>query len=191
MLLAQQTDPFAAGAKSKIRLPKSAIVGSNAERKAAWDRLSENEKSQLIDKFKSIFEQAKAKSHKSEKPLDTILTFAAANKSRRFVNAQTRETIKSKNNSSLAMPLRPEPCDGCEPPPDPNPTPTDQSSPIGFLDGIDVNMATINGWSFDPDNPSASNDVHIYINGPAGGGGIGFAITTNQLRPDVNQAYGN
>lgn len=199
LLLAQQADPFTAGAKSKLKLPKNAIIGSNAERRAAWEKLSETEKNQRLEKFKAILENAKIKAlkdKKAEKPSDTVLTFTYDNKSRKFLNAKTREVkAKDKNDGSATAYLRPAPCDDCDPLPDPTPEPTpppqggNQYPPIGFLDGIDVNAATINGWSFDPDNPSVSNDVHIYIDGPAGSG-TGFAITASQPRPDVNQAYG-
>ena len=67
------------------------------------------------------------------------------------------------NNPGMMM--RPsDPCDedpwdpNCEPPPS-----GDQYSPIGYFDSVDVYGTTgyISGWTFDPDNPNVSNDVHI------------------------------
>ena len=76
------------------------------------------------------------------------------------------------------------------PPPTPTPNgPPNNSSPRGNLDGVNGTDRSIWGWSFDPDNPSASNAVHIYINGPAGSG-TGYAITADQPRADVNNAFG-
>lgn len=194
LLRAQQTSPFDSGAKSRLKLPKNAIAGSNAERKAAWDKLSEDEKNQHINKFKSILEQAKTKKQKSEKPLDTVLTFLTPNKQKRLVRAETRETLKSKDGApAAALRLLPEPCEGCEPPfpdPDPTPNPGNQSSPVGHLDLIDINTATVQGWTFDPDNSSASNEVHIYIDGPAGQGTFAGSTIANVPRPDVNNAFG-
>lgn len=73
--------------------------------------------------------------------------------------------------------------------PTPTPTMTNNSSPAGNFDGIDGNNLTLTGWSYDPDDPHNSNDVHIYIGGPAGTG-TGYAITANGSRPDVNNAFG-
>jgi hypothetical protein len=60
--------------------------------------------------------------------------------------------------------------------------------PIGYFDGIDSNYFAW-GWALDSDTPSAPINIHVYIDGPAGGGGTfvaGFAA--NQPRADVNQA---
>lgn len=98
---------------------------------------------------------------------------------------------KSQKSSTLTeqnMALRP-PDDGGDPPVDPPPQ-GDQSSPVGVFDSVDSNTGYASGWSYDPDNPSLSNDVHIYIGGPAGSGAAGYATTANQPRPDVNQAFG-
>lgn len=64
-------------------------------------------------------------------------------------------------------------------------------SPIGYLnDGIGSDWK-VKGWSLDPDNPTASNVVHIYIDGPAGGGGSHIGtVTANLPRPDVNTVTG-
>lgn len=56
-----------------------------------------------------------------------------------------------------------------------NPT----QSPIGFLDGIDANRNAY-GWSLDPDDPSNSNNVEIYIDGV-----IAATIPANIASPDV------
>ena len=49
----------------------------------------------------------------------------------------------------------------------------------------------VSGWAFDPDTPSQSIAVHVYIGGPAGSSsGECHAITANTVRADVNSAYG-
>ena len=60
--------------------------------------------------------------------------------------------------------------------------------PIGYLDGIDAN-GTASGWTYDSDAATQSNDVQIYINGPAGSGTLLATVTTNNSRPDVNSYY--
>lgn len=65
---------------------------------------------------------------------------------------------------------------------------TTDTAPTGFLDGADCNQ--FNGWTYDPDTSSASNDVHFYANGPAGSGVFVGSITANTSRPDVNAAFG-
>jgi hypothetical protein len=64
------------------------------------------------------------------------------------------------------------------------------ATPIGYFDAIDSD-GVISGWAVDLDAPSTSIDVHVYMDGPAGGGGklIGIAKAAFP-RPDVNQAIG-
>lgn len=64
------------------------------------------------------------------------------------------------------------------------------NAPIGYFDSIDPDGYAI-GWSLDADLSSQSNTVHLYVNGPAGGGGafIG-SIVADVPRPDVNQSTG-
>lgn len=62
--------------------------------------------------------------------------------------------------------------------------------PIGVVDGLAANGA-INGWAYDPDNSSKSIAIHVYLDAPAGAGGIfQGAVLANLPRPDVNQAAG-
>ncbi|MEM9775892.1 MAG: hypothetical protein AAF902_15050 [Chloroflexota bacterium] len=58
------------------------------------------------------------------------------------------------------------------------------AEPTGVFDGISSNFE-IWGWALDLDTPNSSIDVHIYIDNQ-----LVDAVTTNELRPDVNQAYG-
>ncbi len=99
------------------------------------------------------------------------------------------DTSQSTAPESENLMMRP-PDEDPFPPDDPpyDPPTGDQSSPTGWLDSVDSGYAS--GWSYDPDNPNVSNDVHIYIGGPAGSGAAGYAVTANQPRPDVNQAFG-
>ncbi len=61
--------------------------------------------------------------------------------------------------------------------------------PIGALDSATCSLIT--GWTFDPDDTPTSLTIHVYKNGPAGGGGsfVG-GYTANVSRPDINTAYG-
>jgi hypothetical protein len=73
----------------------------------------------------------------------------------------------------------------------PNPDPPQTSSPIGYQDSVNANgSGNAAGWSLDPDNPSQSNTVHFYIDGPAGSGTFIGSIVANIPRPDVNQTTG-
>ncbi len=64
------------------------------------------------------------------------------------------------------------------------------SSPLGWLDSVDPSNWKVKGWSYDPDNSSASNTVHIYIDGPAGTGTFAGQVNADKPRSDVNNAYG-
>jgi hypothetical protein len=64
------------------------------------------------------------------------------------------------------------------------------ATPIGYFDGLD-GSGVIWGWVIDLDAPSESLDIHIYMDGPAGGGGRLIGTTkAGAPRPDVNQATG-
>jgi peptidoglycan/xylan/chitin deacetylase (PgdA/CDA1 family) len=58
--------------------------------------------------------------------------------------------------------------------------------PIGRLDGAGADgtgRVTVRGWTIDPDTPTVSTPVHVYVDGH------GNAITANLPRPDVAAAY--
>lgn len=66
-------------------------------------------------------------------------------------------------------------------------------TPRGALDEVTATPGAVKvrGWTFDPDAPSRSLLVHIYIGpqpGEPGGGAVEFSA--NSSRPDVNSAYG-
>ena len=64
------------------------------------------------------------------------------------------------------------------------------ATPIGFVEGID-STGVISGWALDPDAPSTSIEVHVYMDGPAGGGGRLIGVVEAAFpRPDVNQSTG-
>jgi hypothetical protein len=70
-------------------------------------------------------------------------------------------------------------------------TASTNTAPLGSFDEIRLSDGVVRGWSLDPDNKSVPNQVHIYIDGPAGSGGtLLAAITTDFLRSDVNINYG-
>ncbi len=71
-------------------------------------------------------------------------------------------------------------------------------SPKGALDGVGApcrlnadgsRTGAVSGWGFDPTQPNASIQVHLYFDGPAGSG-KGFPVQADQPSPDVNAAYG-
>jgi len=61
--------------------------------------------------------------------------------------------------------------------------------PVGNLDQIDP-TGLIRGWTYDPDSSSVSNQVQIYLNGPAGSGTLIATITANVDRPDIRTTFG-
>jgi hypothetical protein len=70
------------------------------------------------------------------------------------------------------------------------PPPTN-NAPVGTFDEIRLSDGVIRGWSYDPDATSASNQIHIYIDGAAGAGGtLLTGAATNVLRSDINSAFG-
>ena len=65
---------------------------------------------------------------------------------------------------------------------------TPRASVIGALEGIDSSGIAF-GWAQDTDTPSASISVHVYLNGPAGGGGT-FAGAVTASIPRGNPGLG-
>ncbi|MCI9533051.1 MAG: leucine-rich repeat protein [Lachnospiraceae bacterium] len=70
--------------------------------------------------------------------------------------------------------------------------PSEPQSPIGSIDVVtgENNSIRVRGWAFDPQNPSESIHVHVYVGGEAGNGGTGYNIVANKKRTDVGDAYG-
>ena len=66
--------------------------------------------------------------------------------------------------------------------------------PVGFFDlasSTKTQKIRVAGWAYDPDNPSASIDVHVYVGGEAGQAGTeAYVIKANAYREDVNKAQG-
>ncbi len=104
--------------------------------------------------------------------------------------SKKNEQFKNKQSDKNLNMALPPPDEWGDPPFEPpyEPPTGNQFTPTGWLDSAD--NGHISGWSYDPDNPSASNQVHIYINGPAGTGTFLASVTADQPRPDVNQALG-
>ena len=49
----------------------------------------------------------------------------------------------------------------------------------------------VTGWSFDLSNSSLSNNIDMYVGGPAGSSNsIGYRLSANQISPDVDTAFG-
>ncbi|MEK7507261.1 MAG: hypothetical protein AAB585_01795 [Patescibacteria group bacterium] len=64
--------------------------------------------------------------------------------------------------------------------------------PIGFLENVDGVSGVAGGWALDPDTPAQAIDVHFYLDGPAGQGGIFIGFVKAGLpRPDVNRVTGH
>ena len=60
--------------------------------------------------------------------------------------------------------------------------------PIGSFDGVTNESCYISGWTADPDTPSISTPVHVYRDGPTGGGGTFIGeYYANLPRSDINQ----
>ena len=62
------------------------------------------------------------------------------------------------------------------------------ATPIGYFEALDSN-GVISGWAVDLDAPSSSIDVHVYMDGPAGGGGIPIGMVKASL-PHVQGNHG-
>jgi hypothetical protein len=104
-------------------------------------------------------------------------------------NSTTSATVSVNVSNTVTVPPP-----GPIPPPPPGPVPPPppvNSLPIGNFDEIRLTDGVVRGWALDPDNKTAGNSVHIYMDAPAGTGRTpvdGFA--TNTLRDDVNTTYG-
>ncbi len=61
-------------------------------------------------------------------------------------------------------------------------------TPRGYLDSATCTLA---GWAQDQDQPDTPVDVHVYIDGPAGSGAPGFALTADTYRADLCTAIGS
>lgn len=66
--------------------------------------------------------------------------------------------------------------------------------PVFNLEKVEAGEGTVSvtGWAYDPDEPSKSLEIHVYVGGPAGSAqaeGHG-GVMANHYRPDVNNAYG-
>ncbi len=66
------------------------------------------------------------------------------------------------------------------------------SLPVGSLDGVTVQgtVLRVSGWAFDPSDPRAALQVHLYDYGPAGRT-VATPLTANGARPDVGRGYPN
>ena len=64
--------------------------------------------------------------------------------------------------------------------------------PNGYLDVAAGGLGTIRvrGWAYDPDEPSKSIAVHVYVGGRAGQGPECHVIMADDSRDDVNAAFG-
>jgi hypothetical protein len=62
----------------------------------------------------------------------------------------------------------------------------DVDAPVGSLDEVDAGVSTVSvrGWTFDPNAPTTSINVHVYIDGR-----FSAAVPANQPRPDVPRVH--
>jgi GH25 family lysozyme M1 (1,4-beta-N-acetylmuramidase) len=73
-------------------------------------------------------------------------------------------------------------------------TVTQTPPPLGYMDSARIQSVNgqdsivVDGWTFDPAIPAASNPVHIYVTYPDGKR-IGYAFAADRSRPDVNQVF--
>lgn len=62
-------------------------------------------------------------------------------------------------------------------------------NPIGSWDSISsggMRRIRVTGWAYDPDDPNASLDIHVYVGGPAGSGAPCYVIKADVYRADIN-----
>ena len=60
-------------------------------------------------------------------------------------------------------------------------------NPVGHMDSVSMSepgILRVQGWAFDPNDPTANIGIHVYING------VGLPYNTWVDRPDVQAAYG-
>lgn len=67
-------------------------------------------------------------------------------------------------------------------------------NPLGNLDTAvgQENSIYVGGWAYDPSNPSASIEIHVYVDNPGdpNAGSEGHVIYANKERGDVNSSFG-
>jgi len=70
---------------------------------------------------------------------------------------------------------------------------TQKQQPIGHLDGIEGGKGTVTaiGWAVDPDDYSKDVDIHIYVGGNIGVGGLYIFTSNNESRSDVKNEHPN
>ncbi|MCA9823580.1 MAG: CHAP domain-containing protein [Dehalococcoidia bacterium] len=65
--------------------------------------------------------------------------------------------------------------------------------PVSHLDSVSApapGKVAVRGWTYDPDSPTASRNVHVYVGGRAGTSGAqGTSIRADKLRGDVGAAF--
>lgn len=63
--------------------------------------------------------------------------------------------------------------------------------PIGYIDIAEggPGYIRVKGWAFDRDDLSRTLAVDVYMDGPAGTGGMMKRVTANKYRPDVNNIH--
>lgn len=67
------------------------------------------------------------------------------------------------------------------------------NNPIGYADEISGGngYVYVRGWTFDPDEPDASLEIHVYIGGATHATGEGHGgMYADKTRDDVNEVYG-
>jgi hypothetical protein len=75
------------------------------------------------------------------------------------------------------------------PPAEANP-PANNNAPEGFIDNVSP-AGRASGWALDRDDLTRDLEVHLYVDGPAfGGGTFAGSTTASNLRQDVNDALG-
>lgn len=67
------------------------------------------------------------------------------------------------------------------------------NQPVGVVDSVVCDTSGkihVQGWAYDPDSKATALDIHVYVGGPAGQGGVYSGKTTANLeRTDVNKVY--
>lgn len=134
----QRKNPFKA--RKNLKTHPKAVIGSTAERKAAWERLTPEQQAKVLEKFRTIIEDAKAKAIKERRQqkrevVETVFAFTDKQGNRQLLKGKEWEASRTAVESQNIEPLR---CFDCEPDPcltnpllcepDPTPTPTPYSN---------------------------------------------------------------
>ncbi len=162
-------DAFNSGGQSLNTLPSEAVIGSTAERRDAWNSLSETEKAEASARLEEIVESSQPTQQDSE-PVSLNLSFVSNLDAGSVVNASATKELSSGFFHPGFAPYAP--CPICPPPP-----------PIYVDDDLD-------GLEDGFENSLADGFTPFYHVSGGEDAGTGFARFNNSVPQTVSQVFG-